>query len=181
MTELNNSELAVCYVGSILPELIQALKDSLLPGSAIRLGPYLVAVESVTFEAPPEFDGRSIVIRMLSPITAYSTFEKPDGSRMTHYFKPSDEVYIQLLLKNCVRKYEAFFNQPYHGRLDFRPLHVSGRDKVVTAYRELIINAWNGVYRLSADREMQQFLYDVGLGPKSGQGFGMFATVNRGG
>ncbi len=169
------------YVGSVLPQLIHSLGDRLLLSDGIRLGNQIVMIDSVAYEKLPQFKTNVLSIQMLSPIVVYSTIEKTDGGRLTHFFGPHDEAFRQLVLKNCLRKYEAYYGEPYQDELDFHPLRVVRGDKVVTAYRETIINAWNGTYRLRANRKMLNFLYEAGIAGKNSQGFGMFTVVAGGG
>lgn len=161
-------------VGSVLPEFISVLAEKFLVTGEIKLGQETAVVESVLFEKRHPFTNKFANIYMLSPITIYSTFEKEGGGHFTHYFQPKDEAFSQLLMKNCVRKYEAYYHFSYNEPLDFKPIKVTERDKVITKYKDLIVNAWNGSYRLTAAPKMMELLYSVGLGSKNSQGFGMF-------
>lgn len=161
------------YVGSILPDFINALGEKFLLTGVVQMGKQKAVIEGLEYEKMME-PADSATISMLSPITIYSTYEKEDGGHLTHYFRPDDAVFSHLLIKNSIKKYEAFYGDPYNGSMSFAPLHVSEKDKVVTNYRKTIINAWGGTYKLSADPKMVNFLYSVGLGSKNSQGFGMF-------
>ncbi|RYL98354.1 CRISPR-associated endoribonuclease Cas6 [Sporolactobacillus sp. THM7-7] len=167
------SEGAEWYVSSVLPEFIQTFGERMLLTEQIRVGGQVWTVESVEYRNVVKRQGAADIY-MLSPITIYSTFEKEGGGQLTHYFQPSDEVFSHQLIKNALRKYEAFYKNPYTGSLDFQPVRVTRRDKVVMQYKKFIINAWNGSYRLTADPKMMNFLYSVGIGAKNSQGLGMF-------
>ncbi|MCI1882873.1 MAG: CRISPR-associated endoribonuclease Cas6 [Sporolactobacillus sp.] len=170
---------ATWYVDSLLPQLIRSLGAQLLTSDGVRIGQCPASVESVANVKPPIFDGGVTRIRMLSPITAYSAAEKVAGGRLTRFGGPADTVFCESVLKNCLRKYETFYGEPYEGKLDLQPLRVSGRDRVVTTFRRKNINGWKGIYRLSAEPKMATFLYAAGLGAKNSQGFGMFVPLEN--
>ena len=117
------------------------------------------------------------VIKMVTPICAYSSDRE---TKKSYYYTPEQVGFYEITKNNAIKKYEAHFGKSYEGDLLFEPQSVKERDKVITRYDGIIIEAWKGEYRLSGSIEMFNFLYNVGLGAKNGQGFGMFNVISEG-
>lgn len=116
-------------------------------------------------------DNPRLVIRMLSPVTVYRT--DPDTGK-TFYYSPHDEAFYTQVNQNFYRKYKAFYEEFPQESIVLKPQKISPRDKVVTRYKGIYITGWKGIYEISGLPEHLNFLYDVGLGAKNAQGFGMF-------
>lgn len=105
-----------------------------------------------------------------SPIVCYSQHKSK-----TVFFSPYNEEFCSVLnnnLKNkCAAANIAF---PKNG-LKITPLEPS--KKVVTQFKKIWITAYSGKFRLETDRQALSLLYDVGLGKRSSQGFGMFDII----
>ena len=48
-----------------------------------------------------------------------------------------------------------------------------------TQYQLFMHHNWKGIYELSGKSEYLNFLYDVGIGAKNSQGFGMFDVMDN--
>ena len=59
------------------------------------------------------------------------------------------------------------------------PVRLTPADKYITIYKNTIIEAYRGIYVLSGRPEFLDFLYNVGLGSKNSQGFGLFDVINN--
>ncbi len=53
----------------------------------------------------------------------------------------------------------------------------SPKDKVIAKYKGFYLDGWKGRYKLKGKRKYLNFLYQVGLGAKNAQGFGMFKVI----
>lgn len=162
-------------ISSIIPDIVEKTANFLLLSEDLEMNGVSLKVESLEFDKL-EVQDNEIVVRALSPITVYSTFERRDGSKITHFFSPFDKVFEHLLEENFIRKYEAFYNKPFaeEGQvLSVEPIQVDSRDKVVTNYKSTWITGWKGMYRLKAKPEYLSFLLNTGLGSKNSIGFGM--------
>ena len=118
-----------------------------------------------------------MVIEMKAPLCEYSTDEV---SRQTYYYTPEQRGFYELTKRNAIKKYQAYFGESCDGEIQFEPIYVTRKDKVLTKYKDIVIEAWGGQYRLCGDRKMLDFLYNTGLGSKNSQGFGMFDVVAEG-
>lgn len=113
-------------------------------------------------------------IKMLSPITVHTTL--PDG--YTKYYTPLDDEFAKLVNQNYRNKWRSVFGVFPAGDIILSALSVASRDKIVTDFRKIRINAWNGIYLLKGQPEALKFLYHTGLGAKNSLGFGMFEIIH---
>ena len=163
-------------------EVLASFAEHLLKSPNLRLGHNEVQVTGVEVLKPPRVKPEMpTCVRMLSPITTYSTFHKPEGGKLTHYYSPHEKDWSAMLLANLTRKAQALewqldpdelLNDAY-----IKPHRVNERDKKVVKYKGFVIEAWMGVYELKLPQAFFELAYDVGLGGKNGQGFGMIEVV----
>ncbi|MBO8138272.1 MAG: CRISPR-associated endoribonuclease Cas6 [Desulfotomaculum sp.] len=166
----------VLSISSILPNLIEKTANNLLLSKNLQIHGKEVEVKEVEFKDFTIPEKGIIHVKAVSPITVYSTFEKRDGSKITHYFKPGGKgVFEHLIEENFVRKYEVFTGEklPKQALIGIKPLRVTDRDKVVTKYKGTWITGWLGEYELSGQPEHLRFLLSVGLGAKNSIGMGL--------
>ncbi len=164
-------------VSSPYNELLQSLAENLMKGPEVTLAGQALQVESISVEFAPALEG-SVEIKMLSPVTVYSTLQSPDGKKKTYYYNPKEEEFSELLRKNIIKKYRAFYEKdPASTAFSIEPLRVSKKDEKIVTYKNFIIKGWMGRYRLSGTPELIRLAYDAGLGGKNSQGFGCFEVV----
>lgn len=154
------------------PLLIRLLTDAFAKGTVHRLGSSFVIVSAC------EPDDRHIVsddvsIRMLSPVTVYRT----GTDRHTDYANPAELRFYEWIRNNATQKWKSLMHTPLPGPLTAKPLAVSARDKVVTTYKGTRITGWMGSYHLTGPRQLLDLLYQIGIGAKNSQGFGMFEIL----
>ena len=117
-----------------------------------------------------------ILINMISPVCVHKTLQ---GSTHTNYLNPLCPDFSSEINSNFKRKYLAAGNkvQPElsdNDGITIAPVKVNQKDKYLTTYKSTIIEAYHGVYALSGKPEYLDFLFNVGIGSKNSQGFGMF-------
>ena len=154
------------------PVLIADAADH-LEKSGVRFGDHIYGDIDFSTENTVIPSSR-FVIRMLSPICLYTT--NPD-TRQTTYYNPHQELFSHLAEDNFVRKYTAAFGKMPESGIRLSPLRIEPGDKIVTRYKDLIIEAYGGRYVLEGDPVHLTFLYNTGLGAKNAQGFGMFEVT----
>lgn len=161
-------------ISSPYNEILQSLAENLIKGHELRLEDNELYVESISVNYMPEIK-EAASIRMLSPVTVYSTFNTQDGKRKTYYYNPKEKEFSELIRKNIIKKYIAFYGKnPASEEFSIEPLKVRKEDEKIVSYKGFIIKGWMGRYRLSGDRELLQLAYDAGIGAKNSQGFGCF-------
>jgi len=155
--------------------MIEKTANNFLLSEGLKMNGHSLKVHRLEFD-DLLVEKDSITVKAVSPITVYSTYEKRDGNKITHYFTPFDKVFEHLIEENFVRKYEAFTGQPITDEgqvLSVEPVDVNKWDKVVTNYKGTWITGWKGKYRLKAKPEYLSFLLNTGLASKNSSGFGM--------
>ena len=153
-------------------EVIETIRANLRE-KGIRFG------DHVYRDMEAEVDDREIAeeritVKMLSPVCVYAT---NPGTRHTNYFTPHQDLFCEAVVQNAMRKFTAAYGQTPEGELKFMPYKVGSRDKILTRYKSMIIEAYMGIYRLAGDPFLLTFLYNTGLGAKNSQGFGMFEVI----
>ncbi|MEE1518167.1 MAG: CRISPR-associated endoribonuclease Cas6 [Lachnospiraceae bacterium] len=120
-------------------------------------------------------EDNEIEISMLSPICVYST----DLDKNTHFYGPYDREFQSMINDNFKRKYEACYGVKPTKNVFIEAIDVNDKCKYVTKYKGIYITGWKGKYILKGERKYLDFLYQVGLGSKNSQGFGMFSFVKK--
>lgn len=159
-------------------EILQSLAEGILKKEEILLGTNKVFIESINVMSKLSFD-KETLIKMLSPITVYSTLKKSDGSKKTYYYSPFEEEFNRLIKENLRKKYQASFGEKID-IFDFniQPYKVKPSDEKVIIYRKTdqqkptVIKAWMGLYKLKGEPKIIELSYDCGLGSKNSLGFG---------
>ncbi|HBT47367.1 MAG TPA: CRISPR-associated endoribonuclease Cas6 [Peptococcaceae bacterium] len=160
--------LVIC---SPVPFILQELGTGFLRQGRVRLGDVFMEVKEMA-TAAPRVTGRTIRVRMLSPIVVYSTFPG-DGRKYTYYYSPFEPRFIELVANNLAKKHLLVYGRP--ARVDgfaIRPARVDDRDLKVTYYKETVVKGWMGQYELRGDPDLLQVALDAGLGAKNSQGYG---------
>lgn len=165
------------WVASPENEFLESYATELLNRDEIKIGENKVYINSVEVSMTPAFEG-DILIKMLSPVTVYSTLEKKDGKSKTYYYHPSEPEFSELVLRNIENKYRALYkSEPPEDEFQIKPEKVTNRSQKIITYKDFIIKGWLGVYRLKGHPEMLKLAWDAGIGAKNPQGFGMFEIV----
>ncbi|HDN84148.1 CRISPR-associated endoribonuclease Cas6 [Candidatus Aerophobetes bacterium] len=166
-------------VSDFLQEFAETLarsQDVIIKGNHL-----IVSSIEVHFSPPPT---SSALIRMLSPVTIYSTLLTPNGKKKVYYYSPFEPEFSQLIQKNLIKKYVSFYNKtPTSDDFKIFPVKVNKGSEKIIRYTpkkgpETIVKGWMGVYRIQGNPELIALAYDAGLGSKSPQGFGMFDILN---
>ncbi len=130
-------------------------------------------VEILALEEPT-FDRNSIRIKMLSPLTVLTT---DIATKKMIFFEPGSKEFKEAIEQNYIGKYRQIFGKDPLTKLEIMPVRLSDKSKYVTRYKNTYITAWNGEFQLTAEPEGLALLYDLGLGAKNAQGFGLFEIV----
>lgn len=171
ITFYDQFSLSVC---SLLSDLLKDVVNELLLTKNVTFYDCPIQVETIEYEKNVVTANR-LQVKALSPITVYSTYEKRDGTKITHYFTPWDKVFGYLIEENFARKYEALTGKSLADEknlISIRPIYVSEKNKIVTKYKNTWITGWTGIYELEGKPEYLSFLLDAGLGAKNASGFG---------
>ncbi len=163
-------------IASPVDWIMQELAEGILRSEKIRLGKSWLFPESIeVFQKP--FIAPPLKIRMLSPMTVYSTLEKPDGKKLTHYYTPHEDDFSRLISENLRKKAEILYQKETGGTVKLTAISRRNRERIIK-YKGFVIKAWDGDYLLEGDPDLIRVSYDAGLGSKNSQGFGMWEIKN---
>lgn len=163
----------VLVVASPVDIFIESLAEKILKRNNLSLNQNKVYVESINVHVLPKFEN-SVTAKMLSPITVYSTLNKPDGGKKTYYYSPLEREFSELIVANLLKKHRAYYRKNLNGSLVVEPARVSNRDEKIIFYKGTVIKGWMGTYKLKGSPELIRLAYDSGIGSKNSQGFGCF-------
>lgn len=156
--------------------LLKNIKDNLEAKGITYLSQHFEVDEVKLCDVEVEDD--EVMIKMRTPICLHETYEV-DGASKTRFFTPEDEEFARKLNENFVNKYESYTQNKPKWNVDISPVMVTPRDKVVTKYKGIYISGYKGIYKLKGERKYLDFLYQVGMGEKNAQGFGMFDVIDE--
>lgn len=117
----------------------------------------------------------SVYVQTLSPIVAI----KKTDDKSTCYLSPMDNDFMTYINNNFYKKYQTYYNNTPNTDLDIVVADVSYRDKCVTKFKGIYINAWNGKFYIDSEPEYLTFIYNVGLGSRNSQGFGLLNIIDE--
>lgn len=170
------------YFSSAIDDIVCDLGEGCFKGKEFNLIGQRVFVSKIEVLTLPNFEEK-VLIRMLAPVTVYSTFSDEKGRKIVHYYSPKDDKFPELIEKNAIKK---FLSIP-EGReanglhLSLKPFRVSfDKNFQIVKFKNTPIEGWTGIYELSGSRELITITYETGLGSKNPEGFGMW-EIWRGG
>lgn len=157
-------------ITSPVEQFCQSLLNRLLTKNDAQLGEVLIKVESVKVEKPA-VTGESVKLRLLSPVVAYSTLYRGDGSKYTCYYQPGDAEFTRIVAENLRKKHRAICNcEAPEGEVKIKPLR---QPKLhVLEYKGNVIKGYSGILVIDGPPELLQVAVDAGIGSKNSMGFG---------
>lgn len=185
--EANNGRIrfdgpAYFYLGAFDSEVLGSFAEHMLKKPAVRLGSAECRVAEVGVEPEPEIDStKPVLVKALSPITAYSTLATPDGRKRTYYYAPQERDWSESLVANIARKAKALeWSTDVDEDLkeaSVRPHKVKSADQKILDFKGFTIKGWTGLYEVNLPEPYFRLAYDAGFGSKNSQGFGMVEVV----
>mgnify|MGYP001773180112 CR=1 FL=1 len=165
-------------VSSPMKEFIEEIAEELMRRESVEILTQGVSLNSVEV-SDLSIDRDRLRIKMLSPITIYSTLSRGDGKKKTYYYTPFEKEFSQLISENSRKKFRAFYEKEPDGEIHLTPLNVNMSNQKIISYKNTVIKGWMGIYELSGSPELMKLVYDTGLGGKNSQGFGCFEILRR--
>ncbi|MBI2487203.1 MAG: CRISPR-associated endoribonuclease Cas6 [Deltaproteobacteria bacterium] len=165
-------------VSSVMREFIEEIAEELMRKESAKILSQKVSLNSVEV-SDLAINQDKLKIKMLSPITIYSTLSRADGKKKTYYYSPFEKEFSQLISENAKKKFKAFYEKEPNGDIQLTPLNVNKSNERIIFYKGIVIKGWMGIYGLSGDHELMKLAYDAGLGGKNSQGFGCFEVLGR--
>jgi len=157
--------------------LLEEFAQGLLKSPQFELSKNILFIEEISVHSTKKITP-PIKIKMLSPVTVYSTLFTKDNKKKTYYFSPFEKEFEDALKNNLKKKYELIWNRPPgNDNFNITPLKVGKDSEKIVNYKGTIIKAWMGTYKLDGDPCLLQVAYECGLGSKNSQGFGCFEIL----
>ncbi|MCM8789042.1 MAG: CRISPR-associated endoribonuclease Cas6 [Candidatus Omnitrophica bacterium] len=160
------------YLSSPFDVFLSQFAEHLLKKNSASFGEKILKLRDI-YVLPEQTFRESHTIRMISPLTVYSTFYKNDKKK-TYYYSPYEKEFAGLVKENLRKKYISFFDPPADFDFEIKPVRVDKNLEKIIIYKDTVIKSWLGVYHIKSAPEIIKFAYDTGLGAKNSQGFGMF-------
>jgi len=168
-------------ISSALKQFVEELGSEMVRKERLKIGRNVLKINSIQISKKKlSYKNR---IKMLSPVTIYSTLKKADGRKKTYYYSPYEKEFSQLISENAYKKFKALHpdgnkSSPPRGGIEIVPVSVNPGNQKIINYRGTIIKGWTGIYELGGDPVLMELVYDAGLGGKNSQGFGCFEISN---
>jgi CRISPR-associated endoribonuclease Cas6 len=159
-------------LSSVLDNFLVDISNSFIKKSSFKLEDNILYLKSIEIIKLPNFNQKENIIYLLSPITVYSTINKK-----TYFYSPNENKFYELIKQNLLKKYKAYYKDYNVDNFDFDIELLkfdNKRDKKVIVYKNNCIISYEGMYKISGDKEILKFAWNTGLGSKNSQGFGMF-------
>ncbi len=163
-------------VASVIEPFIEAITRSLVRKKTLQLNRQPIHLDNMQI-ITKKIHKSVVNIEMLSPLCVYKTVD--DGEhKKTHYFSPKDHAFNTSINENFKRKFNAYNPVEVLADITIEPLDVKPKDKLVLRFKDFVIIAYKGKYRLKGKPHHLDFLHNTGLGTKNSMGFGMFKVLS---
>lgn len=174
----------ILRIASLDVNLLESFVTHLVHKKRVKIGRNFCEVSSIEVEMPPPFS-RLVIVKTISPITTYSTLIDPYGKKKTYFYNPSEADFPVKLMENLQRKYLALINSPFSLSTPVKSNEemvgdievIKIRKEIITYFKDTLIKGWDVVLRLNLSEPFFELAYNVGLGSKNSQGFGMVEVV----
>ncbi len=163
-------------VSSPLERFCKTIGNSMLQKEKLYLGKNDVKVEQIQI-LNPLAEKNEMIIETLSPIVAYSTFLRPNGSKYTCYFEPVESDFKRIVSENLVRKYNALYNTDLEFDVGIEIESIGKFKMNLTYYKNFLIRGASGRFLIKGNKDLLQLALDAGLGSKNSQGFGCIKII----
>jgi len=139
-------------------------------GEIVRLYQNKLKISNINILPPKRITKNMIVCNSLERIVL-----KDPKARGTRYLSPfeNSDYFNQILSEFSKDKYRYFTGKESVGNLFLEP--INGKFDSVRHYGGLVFG-YRGRFKLYGPPELLQFVYDYGLGHRTGQGFGFIVT-----
>jgi len=165
------------YFASPIDKLVEAVLTSLDEQKVVRIEKNYFTLRK--YEVIHNEVDEEMLVKTLSPITAYSTIVLPNGNRYTHYFSPYSSDFKKLIEENLRRKASALDIEIKNNNLYIEPYGITEKNEKLLFYKDIIIKGWTGYFILKGDPQLLKLALNSGLGAKNAQGFGMILSVGK--
>ncbi len=156
-------------------KLLLELTSSMFTRDVIMIGSKTVKLHSI--QQIDQQLSSHVRIRMITPVTAYSTFML-NNKKKTFYWSPRDEEFGHQVQENAIKKFVALYGQaPADNKLILTPKDPKQLLSRTVIFKHTFIKGWMGDFILQGNEKLIRIVYDVGLSAKNSNGLGLFEVV----
>ena len=169
----------VLYIASPVTKILESFATSLAKKGHIKIGNNNLQVTSIEVLFSRKYES-PVYVKTLSPITVYSTLLTKEGKKKTYYYTPFEEEFSKQIRDNLIKKYAVLCGKDGTSNLDFYiiPVKVSKKNEHIIFYKDTVVKAWSGIYKIGGANELLEIAFDCGIGAKNSQGFGMIEVYS---
>ena len=161
------------WISSPIKKFIEDIANFILKRGYMMIGNDKLCVTEIIFPKEPNISQR-VKIRMLSPVTVYSTLYTREGNKKTYYYSPYEKDFSRLINENAKKKFYVLEGKKLKSYMKISPIRVR---ECVSMYKRTVIKGWYGEFSLEGPITLIKCVYEAGLGAKNSQGFGMFEVI----
>ncbi|MFA6808399.1 MAG: CRISPR-associated endoribonuclease Cas6 [Eubacteriales bacterium] len=174
-------------VSSPLNDILSSIAGGLLKQLTLKIGGISAEITGIQV-SHPNVQSNIIRVRTLSPVVAYSTLFRGDGSKYTVYLQPGEPEFKRIVAENIHKKWEGIKNWnkrnekeetecPNSMDRDFDIQMLNNPKMHILEYKGGIIKGYSGMMELSGLPQLLQVAIDAGLGSKNSQGCGCLEVI----
>ena len=163
-------------VSSPLDDFCKSIANFMLQRNNLYLGQNNIKTEQIQI-FNSVIDKDEITVDTLSPVVAYSTLLKVDGSKYTCYFMPRETDFNRIITENLVKKYNALNNTNLSLDSSIEFISMGQARQNIIYYKNIVIKGTSGKFLIKGDRRLLQMGLDAGFGSKNSQGFGCVKII----
>jgi len=162
-------------------EILESFAETIVKKGAFTLNNNKVYIEGIEVQFPPDFTRKEYEIKMLSPVTVYSTLKSKNGKKKTYYYSPTEKEFNYLIKENLKKKYFLIYQKEAQiDCFEIHPIVLKTSNLKIINYKGTVIKGWMGKFKIKGDEEILKVAYDCGIGSKNPQGFGCFELLHKG-
>ncbi len=164
-------------ISTALEAVANALVQGLLKRAEIAVGGQQFFIDQVEDQPVPDFSAGKMRFETLSPIVVSRPVTDQRGRLTKQYLAPDDPEFWQRVASNLARKADALGIEPV-GSVQFKPIG-RWRSRLISV-QGARVRGYEGRFVATGDPALLCLAYDVGLGERNGQGFGMIGLMRSG-
>ncbi|HBT39531.1 MAG: CRISPR-associated protein Cas6 [Thermotoga sp. 50_1627] len=167
------------YISSVSEEFIMNFFSSLIQVPQIEIEGTFFPIEQINLLREPNFEGYAEFF-VLSPLVVSIPVDR-NGKIYHKYLMPGDEEFESTLVKNLVKKYEAFYGEKLDPQLSIEPDwdYIRKRERITKLIdiRGIKIKGTVFPFKARGDSRLIKIGYEAGFGERNSLGFGMVAPL----
>ena len=127
-------------------------------------------LKNISMMMEKEITDEEITIKFMSPLVVRSRVNRKD-----YYYSFNDNEFLDTLKMN-IKEQLKITDIPKETVDKFKIETVSAK-KVIVKFYEKKIETSTGIFKISGDKKLLEYLYKAGMGSKHSSGFGMFQII----